>query len=84
MHVIGHDCQRMDLPVLLFDDVLTALGNRSREYGLAPPRTANQLRDDQMHTVLIALVFKLPCIFHSCLYTIFSRLTRAEASEKPA
>ena len=55
--------------------LLLLLGRNEIRHGAFTPGT---------YLAFIALVFKLPCIFHSRLYTIFYRLTRAEASEKPA
>ncbi len=53
------------------NDLPGTLGELTRQHWLAAAWTPDEMRDDQMHPVLIALVLKLVCILHS-LYTRYS------------
>jgi hypothetical protein len=50
---------------LLFNDLSSTSGEITRQHWLAAAWTPNEMIDDEMHPMLIALVLKLVCILHS-------------------
>ncbi len=71
MEMIGLNGKLKDRPpfffALLFNELSSTSGDLTRKHWLAAAGTPDQVIDDEMHPVLIALVLKLVCILHSLI-----------------
>jgi hypothetical protein len=87
--VIGLDRQCEYLPTLIFalllNELLASFFDFPNKDRFAPAWTPDEMVHNQVHPLLVSLVFKSCSVLFICrIYILFRQNARAKANEKPA